>query len=69
MRVDADTGEGELGHVGATDQDGAGGSQASDNGRVVFSWRHIVEGLGPGQGAFPRHVEEVLDRHRQSGER
>ena len=69
MRVDADAGEGELGHVGAADQDGAGGSQASDDRRVELCRRHVVERFRAGQGALARNIEQILDRHRQSGER
>ena len=68
MRVDADAGKGELGHVGAADQDGAGGPQTRDNRRVVLCRGQIVERLGAGQGGFAGNVEQVLDRHWQSGE-
>ena len=69
MRVDADAGKGELGHVSAADQDGAGGPQTSNDRGVVLCRRQIVKRLGTGQRAFPRDVEQILDRHRQSGER
>ena len=45
MRVDADPGKRELGHVGAADQDGAGSAQAGDDRRVAFGWRRVVERL------------------------
>ena len=35
VRIDADAGEGELRHVGAADEGGAGAAQARDRGRVV----------------------------------
>ena len=68
MRIDADAGKGEFGHVGAADEDRPGGAQPGDDRRVARRRRPVVERLRAGQGGFARDVEEVLDRHRQAGE-
>ncbi len=60
MRIDADAGEGELGHIRAADQDGAGRAKASNDRRVTLRRRTVVEGLRSGKGALARYVEEVL---------
>ncbi len=56
MRIDADAGKGELGHIRTADQDGAGRAKARDDRRVALSRRSIVEGLGAGQGAAWRQI-------------
>ncbi len=68
MRVDANPGKGELGHVGAADEDRPGGAQPGDDRRVAGRRRAVVERLRASQGGFPRDIEEVLDRHRQAGQ-
>ena len=69
MRIDADAGIGELGHVGPPDEDRAGALQASHDGGVG---RCGLGGL-PDDGAGPRglagDIEQVLDRDRHAGER
>ena len=69
MRIDADAREGELGHIRAADQDGAGRAKARNDRRVTLRRRRIVEGLRSGQRALTSDVEEVLQGNRQSGER
>jgi hypothetical protein len=69
MRVDPDPREGELGHVGAADEDRAGGTQAGDDRGVMLGRRRVVERFRPGQGLFAGDVEQILYRDRQSGER
>ena len=64
MRIDTDAGEGEFGHVRATDQDGARRAEPRHNRRVMHRRRAITEGLRPGQGALARYVEQVLQRNR-----
>ena len=68
MRVDADAGKGEFGHIGAADQHRAGGTQASDRRCVVRGRRRVVERLRPGEALLPGDVEQILDRDRQPGE-
>ena len=69
MRIDADAGKGELGHVGAANEDGPGRAQPGDDRRVALRRRLVVERLRAGQRALARDIEKVLDRDRQSGER
>ena len=57
MRVDADAGKGELGHVGAADQDGASGAQPGDDRCVTLRRRRIVECLRAGQRTLAGDVE------------
>src|ERR1700680_4444618 len=68
MRIDADAGEGKLGHIRAADQDGASRAKARDDRRVALRRRSIVENLRSGRGALARYVEEVLQGDRQSSE-
>ena len=60
MRIDADAGEGKLGHIRAADQDGAGRAKARNDWRVTLRRRAVVQSLRSGQGALARYVEEVL---------
>src|ERR1700726_4879965 len=46
----------ELGHIRATDQDGASRAKARDDRRVALRRRSIVENLRSGQGALVRYV-------------
>ena len=69
VRVDADAGEGELRHVGAADERGAGPAQAGDGGRVGGGGRGVGEHGRAGGGGFAGDVEQVLDRDREAGER
>src|SRR5580692_5520549 len=68
MRIDADAGEGTLGHIRAADQDGAGRAKARNDWRVTLRRRAVVQSLRSGQGSLARYVEEVLQGNRQSGE-
>jgi len=68
MRIDADAGEGKLGHIRAADQDGAGRAKARNDWRVTLRRRAVVQSLRSGQGSLARYVEEVLQGNRQSGE-
>ena len=63
MRIGADAGKGEFGHVGLGDDDRAAGAQAAHHRRVA---RGRLAFLGEHFGAGARHlagdVEQVLDR-------
>ena len=69
MRVDADAGEGELGHVGAPDYDRTGRLEPRHDRRIGLGRRHVVERLRPGERYFAGDVEKILDRDRDPGER
>src|SRR5262249_20757826 len=69
VRVDADPGEGELGHVGAANDDRARAFQPGDYRGVGFGRWQIVERLGAGEGNLTGNVEKILDRYRNAGER
>ena len=69
VRVDADARERELRHVGATQQGAAGGPQAGDGRAVRWRQRRIREHARAGRGGLAGDVEQVLDRHRQAGQR
>ena len=61
MGVEAEAGVGELGHVGAADEDGAGGSEALDDCCILLGGRGVGEDQGAGGGGVAGDVEEVLD--------
>ena len=68
VRVDADAGEGELGHLRAADQRGAGRAQPGD-GRSVHRGRRLVRQHDrSGARHLAGDVVEVLDADRQPGE-
>ena len=69
VRVQAQAGERELGHVGAPDDHRAGGDQAVDDGGVALGRRRILQHHRARGGDLARHVEQVLHRHRQAFER
>ena len=69
VRIDADAGEGELGHVGAADEPGAGAPQPLHHRCVLGSRRRRGQDPGAGGADLAGDVEEILDRHRQAGER
>jgi hypothetical protein len=60
MRVEADSGKGELGHIRTADQNGAGGAKTRYDRGVALRRRAVVEGFRSGQCALARDVEEVL---------
>ena len=68
MRIDADAGIGELGHVGAADDDEAGAPQPRHRGRIGVGRRGIVQRARAGAGHLPLDVEQILDRDRNAGE-
>ena len=67
MRVDADAGIGELGHVGAADHDEAGPAQPRHHGRIGFRRRRILQRARAGAGHLALDVEQVLDRDGNAG--
>jgi hypothetical protein len=67
MRIDADPGIGEFGHVGAADHDEAGATQPSYHRRVGFRGWRIVERARTGAGHLTLDVEQILDRNRNAG--
>jgi len=69
VRIDPDPGKRELGHVGAADEDGAGSAQPADDCRVALCRRPVVERPRSCQRGLAGDIEQVLDRHRQSGKR
>src|ERR1700761_3019244 len=66
MRIDADAGIGELGHVGSANQDETGTPQARHHWRVDFSRRRIVKRARTGAGDLTLDVEKILDRDRNT---
>ena len=69
VRIDADAGEGELGQVRMADQCGAGGAQARNGGTIGDRGHRIGHRFRCCRGGCAGHVEQVLDRHRQSPQR
>jgi len=69
MRVDADPGKSELGHVGAPDDDGTRRFEARHDRRIGRGRRDVVERPRSGERDVASDIEEVLDRHREAGER
>jgi hypothetical protein len=69
MRINADAGIGEFGHVGAADHDKAGPAQPCHHGCIGFRRRGILQCAGAGAGHLPLDVEEILDRDRNAGKR
>ena len=69
MRIDADAGKGELGHVRAADQDATRRAQPSHDGSLKDRRRGVVKRLRARKRALARYVEQILQRNRQSGER
>ncbi len=69
MRIDADSGEREFGHVAAADDHRARGAQARDRRSVRARRGLVAQDLRAGRGDLARDVEEILDRHRQPGKR
>ena len=69
MRVDAQAGEGELGHIGAPDRNEPGRAQAGDRGRIACRRLPIFQCNRARRGHVACDVEQILDRHRNAGER
>ena len=67
MRIDADAGIGELGHVGAPDHDEAGLAQPRYRCRILLGRRGIVERARAGTRHLALDVEQILDRNRDAG--
>ena len=69
VRVDAHAREGELRHVGAADDRGAGAAQPG-HGRAVGAGRRCTgEQRRAGRRDLAGNVEQVLDRHREARQR
>ncbi len=64
--VDAQTGEGKLGHIGGADQNGTGAQQALHNGGVLFGRFGVFQYSRPTQSDVACDVMQVLDRHGQT---
>src|SRR5205823_6044518 len=62
-RVEADAAEGELDHVGAADEDRAGGAQPRYRGRIRLC--PLLQDPGAGPRHVARDIEEILQRYRQ----
>ncbi len=62
MRIDADPGIGELGHVGAADHHKTGAAQPRHHRRIGFRRSGILERPRAGSGHLSLDVEEILDR-------
>jgi hypothetical protein len=69
VRIKADAGEREFGHVGAPDQHSAGLAQAGHDRRVGTRGWTIAKHGGAGARHLAGNVEQVLCRDWQSGER
>ncbi len=67
MRIDADAGIGELGHVGAADHHKTGAPQPRHHRRVGFRGRGIFQCARAGPGHLAPDVEQVLDRNGDAG--
>ena len=67
MRVDADAGIGEFGHVGAADHHETGTAQPRHHGRIGFRRRGIIQRPRAGAGHLPPDVEQILDRDGNAG--
>ena len=66
MRIDAETGEGELGHVGAAHRDEAGGEHALHDGRVRRGRRRVGQHARTSRCRFAGDVEQVLQADRNA---
>ncbi len=69
MRIEADRGEGELGHVGLADDHGTGSAQSLDDEGIFLGRDRIAADDGAGKRRFARNVEQVLDRNDLAVER
>ncbi len=69
MRIDADAGIGEFGHVGAADHHETGAAQPRYHGRIGFRRRRILQCARAGAGHLPPDVEQILDRDGNAGKR
>ena len=65
MRVDAEAGIGEFGHVGTPDNHRTRRQQTLDDGGMFAGRRRIAQHPRTGQRGFTGDIEQVLDRHRQ----
>jgi len=68
VRIEADSGERELGHVRAADQGRAGAAQPGDCRCVFARGQGVAQDHRAGPGGLPGDVEQVLDRDGQAGE-
>jgi hypothetical protein len=67
VRIDADPGIGELGHVGAANDDETGTAQPCHDRRIGFGRGRILQRARTGAGHLPPDIEQVLDRNRDAG--
>ena len=66
--IETDPGVGELGHVGSTEDDGAGRFQAAHDDGIRTCGGSVSENDGAGGGGLALDVEEILDRDGNPGE-
>ena len=69
VRIDANPRKREFAHVGAAQHDRAGGAQAGDGCAVLPCSCGVSQDRGTGRSDFSGSVEQILHRHRQSGQR
>ena len=69
MRIEAEPGKGELGHVGLADDDGAGGTQPGDDRGIFLGRQRVTQHSRSCPGRLAGNVEQILDRDRQPGQR
>ena len=69
MRVQANPGVGELGHVGFADDHGASPAQATDHHGIARRRCGIAQQGRASGGDFAGHVEQILDRHNATVQR
>ena len=67
MRIDADPGISELGHVGPAYHDKTGTTQPRYRGSIGFCRRRILQRARPGAAHLPLDVEQILDRNGNAG--
>jgi hypothetical protein len=68
MGIQPEARVGELGHVVATDEDEAGGTQTRNDRRIAERGGMIFQEPRAGGCDFPGHVEQVFQRNRNAGE-
>ena len=69
MRIDAEAGERELGHVGAPDRNESGRAQPRHGRRIALRRPRIPQRDRARRGHVARDIKQILDRDRNSGER
>ena len=69
MRIDAEAGERELGHVGTPDRNEPGRAQPRHGRRIMLRRLRIPQRDRARRGHVARDIEQILDRDRNAGER